>query len=444
MHEFSADGQFELGYSRSLNFVKDGEAKSGIPAWAEDNFTNSHIARQAVTADLTKALGASHQMRIGTQLVHRQLQYAWRRLEFQMAGGLPFEGNPPSPLSIFFESAGDELNYRKSILQLFSYIEDIWQPVKKLTIEAGLRFEKRSFVKDLTVAPRINLAYKIRENVQATAAYGKFYQGLTTAIDDTLLYMLPLWIPLEGDLKLQTANHYLAGLQMRLHGVPFSVEGYYKKINNQLTFFTAASDTAFQQMIGRSILSRNKTLNMTSRLSQGTAMDYGVEFGLQRSGTRFSLNLNYLFSYSKQDLRSIAKLHGDFSATDQRHALKAFGRYLLGRGWNLGFRWSLTSGRPMIMNVDRISGLSAAQDCSPEDPCRYPTYHRLDINMARSFRWNNWKLMAYLQLPDIYRRRDVANLLFYELDWRQGSQVSKQNLFPVMPIVPTFGVNIEF
>ncbi|MCG8604789.1 TonB-dependent receptor, partial [bacterium] len=447
IHEFSRGSRFEIGYSRSQNFVKDGENKSDIPTWAKDNFTNSYIARQTITGDLTQALSTNHRVRLGSQLVHHKLEYAWRRLDFQMASAILFEHSPPSPLSIFFESAGDELDYRKSVLQLFSYIEHLWQPSEKLTLETGLRFAKRSFVKDWTLSPRVNLGYKIRENIQAKAAYGKFYQGLTTAIDDTLLYMLPLLIPLEGDLRLQTANHYLAGLQMELAGMQFSVEGYYKKIENQLTFFTTASDTAFQKMIGRSILSRNKSLNITSRLSQGTARDFGVEFSLQRFGSRLNLNLNYTLSYSKQDLPSIAKLHGNFSATDQRHLLKAFSQYRMGRGWNLGLRWLLTSGRPMLLdgNSDGTTDSQAGlQGCTPQNPCRYPTYHRLDINLARNFRWNGWKFTAYLQLPDIYRRRNIESLLFYELDWGQGSQPSKQLLFPTMPVVPTFGISVEF
>src|SRR3712207_1899134 len=75
----------------------------------------------------------------------------------------------------------------------------------------------------------------------------------------------------------------------------------------------------------------------------------------------------------------------------------------------------------------------------PRNQERYPSYHRLDVTVRRTFRprWGSWT--PYLQVLNVYNRRNVL-FYFYKYD-RTPATRSGISMFPVLPAL---GVEVSF
>ena len=136
-------------------------------------------------------------------------------------------------------------------------------------------------------------------------------------------------------------------------------------------------------------------------------------------------------------------------------------RYPAPWGWEGGLRWNLGTGIPFTRAVGSYGyytprfveggGLEwAGEDDSGLDggygvvlgdrnSSRYPTYHRLDVSFRRSFDKSWGSLTPYVNLVNVYNRR---NVLFYFFEYERTPAVrSGVSMFPVLP---TFGLEVRF
>jgi hypothetical protein len=116
--------------------------------------------------------------------------------------------------------------------------------------------------------------------------------------------------------------------------------------------------------------------------------------------------------------------------------------------WHLDLAWQFSSGRPFTeidvapigqddgsVYLDQIYGKLNGE--------RFPAYHRLDARIARHFAFKHSRLSAYLDVVNVYNRR---NELFTQADisYRAGERVVDQGFIRGLPVVPFFGVRWDF
>ncbi|MFQ5706094.1 MAG: carboxypeptidase-like regulatory domain-containing protein [bacterium] len=441
IHEFSAKLRFELQASQSRNPTNIGsdnyfEAAANASLATQEyvrvsnqrsNFssdfrTNNRIVDRTIRGHWFLKAFAKHQMRLGGGYSNIRLNYRWEELfnEFNV-----------SELQIFFDQAPDNFQFARKLGQYYVYAEDLWQPNRHLSIRPGLRFEKRSFVKGWAIEPRLNLSYQLQSNAILKAAYGHFHQGLATSLEEGFLQLLPLPFPTERGLLLESADHFILGLQLKRKSWEFKAETYYKHLNHLI-----------------------KATGGQPEFEQGTGKAYGVELGVKKFGDRLNLEVNYTLSYAKRHFNQLDY----FTSFDQRHNLSAFGRYHLGKNWAFNFRWVVATGRPFtsadiehsLRFFDPLTGewipfgeyptSSSADLRAVKNRVRYPIYHRLDISFVKRIQKRGWALLPYIQVVNVYFRRNV-----FWYDFSIGNdQTYKRKVIPMMPIVPTFGVSLEF
>lgn len=90
-----------------------------------------------------------------------------------------------------------------------------------LAVKAGLRFEHSSFLNKANIAPRLSLAYKLGKGMQASLAYGIFYQNPERR-----------YLPSPNELVFMKATHYIAQFQRTLNQQTLRAEVYYKKYDH--------------------------------------------------------------------------------------------------------------------------------------------------------------------------------------------------------------------
>jgi hypothetical protein len=442
LHEFDNDGLFELQFSQSrspsdlsyqetLTPASNASRRTRLYIESRNQFSeefenlavDNSVLDRTIRADWTFNLPAKHTVSFGGGLSSIRLRYFWEQL---------FNELNQDELALFFDHAPDFFDYQRNLKQYYFYVEDTYAPNRRLILRPGLRLEKRSFNSHWALEPRMNLSYEINGDLTVKAAYGMFHQGIATSLESGYLQFLPLLFPSENDAPLESAHHFITGFQWNTDKWQLSAEAYYKSLKGLL-----------------------QSINGTPEFSKGSGRAYGLEFGVRRRGDRFNFEVNYALSYAGREFDGVQY----YTSFDQRHNLGVLGQYHLGKNWLLNFRWALATGRPfnaedvffvqrrfdpvtgewyenVFPRVEPVDG-DFRQD---QNRLRYPIYHRLDISFTKRIQKQGWALLPYIQVVNAYYRR---NVLSYVWDHSSDGTLTK-DIIPMMPIIPTFGLAVEF
>jgi len=141
-----------------------------------------------------------------------------------------------------------------------------------LAAKVGSRVEHSQVVNKWNIAPRISVAYKFKNNSQASLAYGLFYQNPERK-----------YLPAVASINYSRAAHYILQYQKMTNERTFRIEAFYKKYTN--LYKTTASPT------GREMASNNN----------GFGYAQGIEL-FYRDKKTFK-NVDYWISYSYLDTK---------------------------------------------------------------------------------------------------------------------------------------------
>src|SRR5690606_26202672 len=188
---------------------------------------------------------------------------------------------------------------------------------KKLALKTGVRSDYSELFNELTLAPRVSLAYKTGGNSQMSMAYGNFYQNPNSDI-----------LKFSNDLKAASTSHYILNYQFNSDGKIFRAEAYYKDYRDLVKYDT--------EMVG---FDSNFNTN-------GSAYAKGIDL-FWRDDKSFKY-LDYWVSYSyldtKRDYRHFpSAAQPNFANT---HNLSLVGKYWL-EDWKsqVGLSYGFASGR---------------------------------------------------------------------------------------------------
>ncbi len=114
-------------------------------------------------------------------------------------------------------------------------------------------------------------------------------------------------------------------------------------------------------------------------------------------------------------------------------------------GWILPFGdevmlsagWRFAGGRPYTKpTYMRQFHTWIVRGDTPFNTERFSDYHRLDIRLDRRFYFNNWSLVAYFDIMNIYGRDNIW-------DYSRNEYGEKENVYQ-FKTMPVGGFNIEF
>jgi len=177
------------------------------------------------------------------------------------------------------------------------------------------------------------------------------------------------------------------------------------------------------------------TFSPVNFLSEGTRSSLGLELLIKREISEHAYGwLSYTYSRARQ------RNHpgNDFVPTgfDQPHVLNAVGSWKPGRGWELGARLQLASGRPDTP----VIGATYNADSGDYTPIRgdtrsirTPTFVQLDVRAEHDWLFETWSLGLYIDVINATNRKNTEAVQ-YDYRYRESSPVTS------FPILPTLGV----
>jgi TonB family protein len=303
------------------------------------------------------------------------------------------------------------------------------QPSQRLRVVPGARVD---FARDSghpDFSPRLNARYDLVQGATPEDAAEGRSKRRTTVKGGIGLYHQPPQ-PEETNevfgtpnLKSNRSVHYALGIEQEFTDqIELSVEGFYKDMTNQVARETSSEDFA--------------------NIGEGSVV--GMEAML-----KYNPDHRFFGWVAYTLLRSVRKDSPDGEEYPfewgQTHNLIALGSYRLGRGWEFGARFRLTSGFPRTPAVKPPDLPSLySPDAAAYVPIqgkawseRLPLSHQLDIRVDKRWQFKDWKFSTYLDIQNTYSHQAVE-------DFSYNFNYSQRQYQTGLPLIPSLGVRGEF
>jgi hypothetical protein len=245
---------------------------------------------------------------------------------------------------------------------------------------------------------------------------------------------LDVWFPSSPNVKPQIANQYAIGYFQDFfkNTLNFSVEAYYKIIDNQIDFKEQA----------------NVILNpyLEGEVRAGDAWSYGLEFMLKQTKGNLTGWLSYTWSRTYREIPGINMGNPYVSNFDKPHDLSIVLSYDISPRINIGASWVYMTGKPITLPIQRYEYMGQIVPVFGEkNSTRLPDYHRLDISatILTSLRKDRkWKGSWNISVFNAYNKKNPYSYFF-----RQNEDNPYQQdpyMVYLFGIVPAITYNFKF
>lgn len=338
------------------------------------------------------------------------------------------------------------------------YLEDTWQPLQALKVNAGMRFSHFLTTKNQYhfFEPRLSVAWRLKNDLALKGSYASMNQFIHVISNTGVSLPTDLWVPTTSRIRPQQSQQVALGFVKDLsnHDLSFSLEGYYKKMKNVLTYKEGASFITFDDP------SVASSINWEDNVTSGRAWSYGLEFLLQKKTGRLTGWIGYTLSWTQMQFDSVNSGRKYYARYDRRHDISLVAIYKLNDHITLSGTWVYGTGNAVTLPtsefylVEKYPGsynppnqhylfsspfynMGNFNDLGEKNNFRMAPYHRLDLGIQfhKKKKWGErtWEISVY----NAYNRQ---NPFFYYNDTKSSSgmlfsKLKQVSLFPVIPSV---------
>ena len=333
-----------------------------------------------------------------------------------------------------------DLEKEKS-LDFSSYFNLNWNPSKKLSFSLGLRYTLFNFLGPFTFAeyndeeeqtnfisyknnesivsyqnfePRVGSRVQLSENSSLKFSYAKINQYIQNIYNTVTPLPTSRWKTSDIYIKPQASDTFGFGLFRNFNsaGIEFSLEGYYRDIQNTLTYKPGA-DFFLSEFVEKDVI-------------QGDGRAYGIEFSLKKPVGKFNGFLNYTWARSllktNEEIIKDRINNNDWYASDfdRPHTFNATLTYKSDLYNELSFNFTAQSGRPYTIanTVFEISNIDVPIYLERNNS-RFPSYQRLDFSWKISYSKdpkNRFKKDWIFTVYNVLGRKNPFNIYYTKRD----------------------------
>jgi len=313
-----------------------------------------------------------------------------------------------------------------------AYADEQWTPIRRLQLRPGLRLEHVPAAGFTGLSPR--LAYKLFLNADLAliGSAGRYYQAVHSIRDQELpITIYEFWVGAGPYIPVARSDHLVVGFEAWLdRGLQFTLEGYRKTYANLVTP-NRAQDLRRQG----------------DEFVPATGDAWGLDLLLRRHLGRATGWIAYSFTRARREREGVRYP----PAHDRRHTLNLVLQAPGPLGSDLSVRWGYGSPLPYTGFLGqwdhrrydavghRFTDPEAEPIPGPLNGERYPPYSRLDLGLRWSFAALGARLEPYLNVVNLYNRR---NVFFYFFDYAAAPPT--RTGVSQLPILPTFGLEVRF
>ena len=318
------------------------------------------------------------------------------------------------------------------------YAEDDWSITDALKINGGLAltgfYVENKFYPSLQ--PRLSGRFMLTDDLSVKAGYSYMTQYMHLLSSTNISLPTDLWVPVTARIQPMNSHQVAAGVFYSWRSlIDFSVEGYYKWMNNLLEYKPGStflgSSTGWENMV-----------------CMGRGYAYGLEFLAQKTVGKLTGWFGYTWSRTIRQFDTPGEdLNGGkpFPAKyDRIHDISITLQYKHSDRFDAGLTWVYATGNTATLAMQQISVdnyYGAVDFVESRNNFRLPPYHRLDlsVNFHKKKRYGirTWNISIY----NAYNRQNPFIIYPKQTErWdSQGVEYStvlmQRSLFPIIPSV---------
>ncbi|NJD19448.1 MAG: TonB-dependent receptor [Gemmatimonadetes bacterium] len=317
---------------------------------------------------------------------------------------------------------------------------------ERVTAERGGRDDRVSQTDEALLSPRAQASLGLGAGLTLQVSAGRYHQsqgiGELQVGDGQTLYA-----PAER------SDLFAIGLQRRFgSSVGLRLEAYARRISDQQPRFVGLEQdlAVFPEQQGD-----------RARVDPGRGRARGWELIAEGSrGTRWSWSASYALAQAKDEIPQAGSCSEGPTCLedpwvprprDQRHTVNVQAVLRPGSAWELAASWIYHSGWPFTEWSYAVTPLANGslfwgRTFGPLNGGRLPAYHRLDLRVTRAFRMPRGTMEAYLDLFNVYDRRNKASVQYAgRLDvGNRVTMVRTDGGEEMLPFLPMFGLRWRF
>ncbi len=323
-----------------------------------------------------------------------------------------------------------------------AYIEDDVNLGSRLKTNMGFHFSVfevngRNY---FSYEPRFSLRYSVTENWSFKASYAKMNQNIHLLTSNNVGLPIDLWVPATDRILPQKSVQYAFGSSFNVKKLNFSIEAYYKEMDNIIEYKEGASYLD------------HKT-KWEDKVTKGIGWAYGLEFLVEKKVGKFTGWLGYTLAWAWRQSPEINEGIKFPYRYDRRHDLSVTTAYKFNEEYDIGVSWIFGTGYATTLATEKYlnpNGLYrqgfqkehyAIEVVEHRNNYRMPLYHRLDFNFnykkKRKFGLHTFSFGAY----NAYNR---PNPFFIRVGSISTSSASSLVGYSLSPLIPNVSYTLNF
>jgi hypothetical protein len=334
-----------------------------------------------------------------------------------------------------------------------AYVSDTWKATDRFTLTYGLRLSAFSILGagtfynvnadgDITGSkyynsgqvvktyvnpePRVAAAFQLNDISSVKASYARNAQNLHLISNSTPGSPTDKWVASTNLIKPELADQFSIGYYRDLaeHKYEFTVETYYKLLQNQVDYRNGANIFTNQPI--------------ETQLLYGKGRAYGAEFLIKKKTGRLTGWVSYTLSKSERLIDGINDNQWYNARQDRTHDLAVVGIYKLNEKWTLSANFVLYTGDAVTYPSGKyqIDGVNYYVYTS-RNGSRLPTYNRLDLGATKQLKkTKKYSSELTFSLYNAYGNRNAYRIFFRDnKDDPNRTEAVKTTLFTYVPSI---------
>lgn len=329
-----------------------------------------------------------------------------------------------------------------------TYFEDNILIADWLKVNAGLHFstfhvQKKNY---FSLEPRFGMRVLLNDQLSLKAGYAHMNQYIHLLSNSSISLPTDLWVPTTKLIEPMKSDQYSFGAFYSMKNIlDFSIEGYYKNMNNLIEYKDGAS------FMGESS-------GWEEKVVVGRGWSYGIEFLAQRSFGKTTGWLGYtwskterLFDHPGQELNYGRVFPAKY---DRRHDVSLTITHKFSEKIDISGNWVFATGNTATLGLQTYQGPIVPNSgqgfyndsqtyISSRNNYRYNNYHRMDLGVnfhkkkKRGTRtWNISIYNVYNQFNPFMVYKSTEGSMNTNTGQYETESVLKQvTLFPIIPSV---------
>lgn len=280
--------------------------------------------------------------------------------------------------------------------------------------------------------PRFNLTWLLSDDSSIKTGYNRMSQYIHLLSNSSAGTPIDYWLPSSNNIKPQFISQISVGYfkVFKSKEIDFSVEGYYKNMENQIDYRNNA-DVFLNE-------------NAEAELLFGIGRSYGLEVLCKKEGRVFSGWISYTLSRTEKQFEQINDGTWFPARQDRTHDLSIVANFKANKKLLLSATWVYYTGNAITFPSGKyMIDENIVSYYSSRNGYRMPAYHRLDLGATLLLRERQkFRSELNIGLFNAYGRRNAYSILFRTNE--NNSQVTEAVKLYLFSVIPSVTWNFRF